>query len=111
MGAPWSDSPDDLAVQPGPTVLETTMVGAIPLAPLLDVAVRYDPTASYPRAASNAGRRGFDTEDWGPHTDILEHDGTLDHPYGAFLVRHGEHVVLVDAGLGPEPIGPFGPAY
>jgi len=39
-------------------------------------------------------------EAWLPHADFLNPDGSIDLSLGGFLVRTGERVVLVDAGVG-----------
>jgi glyoxylase-like metal-dependent hydrolase (beta-lactamase superfamily II) len=41
-------------------------------------------------------------EDWQDHQQYLRPDGSWEFPVGAFIVRTGGRVVLVDAGLGPR---------
>ncbi|HEV7887068.1 MAG TPA: MBL fold metallo-hydrolase [Acidimicrobiales bacterium] len=38
--------------------------------------------------------------DWSTHADLLTPDGFLEIPIGCFLMRSGDRVVLLDAGLG-----------
>jgi glyoxylase-like metal-dependent hydrolase (beta-lactamase superfamily II) len=45
-------------------------------------------------------RPGVD-DPWADHRDLLTADGMLEMTVGGFLVRSGERVILVDAGLGP----------
>jgi glyoxylase-like metal-dependent hydrolase (beta-lactamase superfamily II) len=51
-------------------------------------------------------RPGFDGDPWAEHRGMLTGDGLLELPVGSFLVRSGERVVLVDAGLGMIDSGP-----
>ena len=41
------------------------------------------------------------TDPWLPHRGLLNASGDLEMPVGGFLVRTGQRIVLVDAGLGP----------
>jgi glyoxylase-like metal-dependent hydrolase (beta-lactamase superfamily II) len=50
---------------------------------------------------------GMPAEAWLPHRQFLDADGNVEMALGGFLVRSGDRVVLVDAGLGPRT-GPFG---
>jgi glyoxylase-like metal-dependent hydrolase (beta-lactamase superfamily II) len=43
---------------------------------------------------------GGEPVDWSNHADLLDEDGNLPVPVGAFLVRTGERTVLIDAGVG-----------
>lgn len=43
----------------------------------------------------------FGDADLATHPDILDADGRLRLPIGCFLVRSGERLVLIDAGVGP----------
>ena len=45
-------------------------------------------------------RPGVD-DPWADHRDLLTADGMLEMTVGGFLVRSGDRVILVDAGLGP----------
>jgi glyoxylase-like metal-dependent hydrolase (beta-lactamase superfamily II) len=38
--------------------------------------------------------------DWSTHADLLDPNGMIAMPIGCFLIRTGDHVVLLDAGLG-----------
>jgi glyoxylase-like metal-dependent hydrolase (beta-lactamase superfamily II) len=49
---------------------------------------------------------GSDGDPWARHRDLLTDDGLLELPVGCFLVRTGDRVVLVDAGLGTLNSGP-----
>ena len=48
-------------------------------------------------------------EDWSDYPGFLDADGLLEHGLGGFLVRTGGHTVLIDTGVGPDQIGPYGP--
>jgi glyoxylase-like metal-dependent hydrolase (beta-lactamase superfamily II) len=73
-------------------------VGAITIEAVVDGAARMAATAAY---------AGTTDDDWSPHRAFLEEDGTLEMALGGFLVRTGDRVVLVDAGMGPFTWGPF----
>jgi glyoxylase-like metal-dependent hydrolase (beta-lactamase superfamily II) len=45
-------------------------------------------------------RPGVD-DPWADHRDLLTADGILEMTVGGFLVRSGDRIILVDAGLGP----------
>lgn len=51
---------------------------------------------------------GTTGDDWSPHREFLSDDGLLPLELGAFLVRTGDQVVLVDAGFGPSDDPAFG---
>lgn len=51
-------------------------------------------------------RPGYDGDPWVGHEGMLTAEGLLELPVGSFLVRTGERVVLVDAGLGTLNAGP-----
>jgi len=53
------------------------------------------------RALPFAMRAGYDT-----HKDYLTRDGRMIAALGAFLVRTGDRLVLLDAGMGPRTCGP-----
>jgi glyoxylase-like metal-dependent hydrolase (beta-lactamase superfamily II) len=42
--------------------------------------------------------------DFDRHPDLLAADGRVHIPIGCYLVRTGDHVVLVDAGMGPRTV-------
>ena len=68
------------------------LVGDIRVDPVLDGTITYD-------AARILRRPGVD-DPWRAHADLLNARGELDVAVGGFLVRTGQRVVLVDAGLG-----------
>jgi glyoxylase-like metal-dependent hydrolase (beta-lactamase superfamily II) len=49
-----------------------------------------------------------ESADWEPHKALLNDEGNLVVPIGCFLIRTGEHTVLIDAGLGDLDLGPVG---
>jgi glyoxylase-like metal-dependent hydrolase (beta-lactamase superfamily II) len=52
-------------------------------------------------AAATAAYKGTTDEQWAPHRQFLDADGTLELALGGFLVRTpGERLVLVDTGMG-----------
>ncbi|HUP85897.1 MAG TPA: MBL fold metallo-hydrolase [Acidimicrobiales bacterium] len=73
-------------------------VGSLTIDPVIDGSARMPATAAF---------AGTTDEDWAPHRALLEGDGTLEMTLGGFLVRAGDRVVLVDAGMGPFTWGPF----
>lgn len=70
--------------------------------------VRIDPvhdgSAVLPPSGAFAGRS---EQDWAPHREFLDADGNLELALGGFLIRAGDRVVLVDAGIGDLVRGPF----
>ena len=64
----------------------------------------HDGAAVLPASAAYTGAR---EEDWAAHRQFLDADGNLELALGGFLVRTGERVVLVDAGVGNITRGPF----
>jgi glyoxylase-like metal-dependent hydrolase (beta-lactamase superfamily II) len=42
-------------------------------------------------------------EDWLPHKELLADDGRLELAFGAYVIRSGDRIMLVDAGMGPHP--------
>jgi glyoxylase-like metal-dependent hydrolase (beta-lactamase superfamily II) len=70
-------------------------LGRCSITPVLDSVVRRLPTAAY---ASTTEAQ------WAEHASLLEDDGMLALPIGAYLVRTGDRVVLVDAGIGPDDV-------
>jgi glyoxylase-like metal-dependent hydrolase (beta-lactamase superfamily II) len=63
-------------------------IGEIELTPLIDGTFKFPATDIYPNT------------DWTPHQRWLTHDGMLELAIGCFLVRTGDRVMLIDAGLG-----------
>jgi glyoxylase-like metal-dependent hydrolase (beta-lactamase superfamily II) len=64
----------------------------------------HDGAATLPATAAYTGTTA---DDWAAHRQFLDADGNLTLALGAFLVRSGERVVLVDAGVGNITRGPF----
>jgi glyoxylase-like metal-dependent hydrolase (beta-lactamase superfamily II) len=85
-------------------------VGELVVVPVFDGVSAEDPTEFYLLAHSDLTQKGFRSEDWAPYSDLLSPAGLLDHAYGGYVVRTGDHLVLIDAGVGPGQIGPFGPS-
>jgi glyoxylase-like metal-dependent hydrolase (beta-lactamase superfamily II) len=63
------------------------------------------PTKIYQLAhqGDDASGKGPAESDWEPYRDLLRPDGDMDMPVGAFLVRTGDRVMLIDTGMGPNP--------
>lgn len=66
-------------------------VGEIEIVPLVDGELAVPATQAYPTTTP---------EDWAPHSRWLTHDGRIEMPIGCFLIRTGDRLALVDAGLG-----------
>ena len=88
----------------------TMSIGDLDVWPVFDGLAREDPTALYRVTHGEETAKGFAVADWLPHRDLLNSSGLIEHAYGGFLVRSGDRVVLIDAGVGPGQIGPYGPA-
>jgi glyoxylase-like metal-dependent hydrolase (beta-lactamase superfamily II) len=87
-------------------------VGDIDILPVTDGVGRVVPSDAYAgRAFPGADLlptptgRGIEAADWEPHRALLDDQGMLTLAIGAFLIRVGDRLVLVDAGLGPLDIG------
>jgi glyoxylase-like metal-dependent hydrolase (beta-lactamase superfamily II) len=78
-------------------------IGAIEVTQVIDATATIDPVAVWGPAAIAAGGKGATLEEWAAHPALTRPDGLLDMPVGAFLVRHGDRVVLIDLGYGPTP--------
>ena len=89
---------DDHAPAVRPCHDRTMKIGDIEILPVLDGSARIPPTAAY---------AGTTEEDWAPHGGLLDPDGRLEMAFGGFLVRAGDRVGLIDAGIGPESPTPF----
>ena len=63
-----------------------------------------DGAATVPASAAYAGTS---EEDWAAHRQFLDADGNLVLALGGFLIRTGDRVVLVDAGVGDLVRGRF----
>jgi glyoxylase-like metal-dependent hydrolase (beta-lactamase superfamily II) len=85
-------------------------VGDLVVIPVFDGVTSEDPTDFYRVTHGEADQKGFRREEWTPFSDMLNSDGLLDHAYGGYIVRTADHVVLIDTGVGPGQIGPFGPS-
>jgi glyoxylase-like metal-dependent hydrolase (beta-lactamase superfamily II) len=105
-GARGSQAAADVALPYGGAVAR---IGDLEVVPVFDGYSREDPTHFYAVHAGAPPQRGDAREDWAPYADFLDGDGLLEHGLGGFLVRTGEHLVLIDTGVGPQQIGPYGP--
>lgn len=78
----------------------STRVGDIEVLPVVDGSARLAPTDAY---------AGTTEEQWLPHQEFLDENGMLELTLGGFVIRTGDRVVLVDAGLGllNDPTGTF----
>jgi glyoxylase-like metal-dependent hydrolase (beta-lactamase superfamily II) len=68
-------------------------IGDIEILPVLDGIGRVRPTVAYGDTTE---------EDWAPHRLLLDSDGHVEMAFGGFLVRVGDRIGLIDAGLGPD---------
>jgi glyoxylase-like metal-dependent hydrolase (beta-lactamase superfamily II) len=73
-------------------------VGELRIEPVLDGVARIPASAAY---------AGTPEEDWAGHRQFLDAEGNLELAIGGFLIRTGDRVVLVDAGLGNHTAGAF----
>jgi len=82
-------------------------IGSIEVTAVIDATAAIDPVALWGSSAGAAGvggaTKGARQVDWAQHSSLLRADGRLDMPVGSFLVRRGDHLVLIDLGYGPEP--------
>jgi glyoxylase-like metal-dependent hydrolase (beta-lactamase superfamily II) len=84
-------------------------VGDLEILPVQDGLARFPPSEAYRAGRSDeASGKGLAEDDWGPHREFLADDGMLEFALGGFLIRTAGHTVLVDAGVGARPIGPYG---
>jgi glyoxylase-like metal-dependent hydrolase (beta-lactamase superfamily II) len=84
-------------------------VGEIDVVPVFDGYAYDKPIHMYGFDPSRARLRGEREEDWAEHGEFLDAEGRIEHAYGGFLLRIGERTVLIDSGVGPNQIGPYGP--
>ena len=84
-------------------------IGDLEVIPVFDGYSREDPTHMFVAHLDAQYERGHRREDWDDVPEFLDPDGLLEHGLGGFLVRTGDHVVLIDAGVGRQQIGPYGP--
>jgi glyoxylase-like metal-dependent hydrolase (beta-lactamase superfamily II) len=82
-------------------------IGDIQVDGVIDGIARAAPSEAFRWGAADGAGRGLDDSDWEPHRQFLADDGMLEMALGAFLVRTGDHVVLVDAGIGVFDRGVF----
>lgn len=84
-------------------------IGDIEVTPVFDGYSKERPSHMYGLHTDAPPRRGDRDEDWLIHGEFLDEEGLLEHGLGGFLVRTREHLVLIDTGVGPDQIGPYGP--
>jgi glyoxylase-like metal-dependent hydrolase (beta-lactamase superfamily II) len=84
-------------------------VGDLEVVPVFDGYAYDEPIHMYGVLPENASRRGERAEDWVEYSEYLGDDGRIEHAYGGFLIRTAGHFVLIDTGVGPTQIGPYGP--
>ena len=70
---------------------ETMRIGAIDVMPVVDGRAMLPATEAF---------AGTTDEQWAQHRQFLTDDGRIELALGGFLVRSGDHVVLVDTGVG-----------
>jgi glyoxylase-like metal-dependent hydrolase (beta-lactamase superfamily II) len=75
-------------------------VGALEVLPVMDGSARVAATDAF------IGK-GSREEDWAPHRQFVNDDGTLELALGGFLIRTGGRTALVDAGVGRINDGTF----
>ena len=73
-------------------------IGDIEILSVLDGSARLVPTEAF---------AGTDEDDWSPHQDLLDPDGLLELALGGFLVRTGDRVAIIDAGVGGQSALPI----
>jgi glyoxylase-like metal-dependent hydrolase (beta-lactamase superfamily II) len=78
-------------------------IGTIEVNQVIDATATIDPTALWGPAAVANGAKGATPDDWAAHPNLTRSDGLLDMPVGAFVVRLGDRLVLIDLGYGPTP--------
>jgi glyoxylase-like metal-dependent hydrolase (beta-lactamase superfamily II) len=74
------------------TMVDDMQVGAVTIEGVSDGSLPVPPTALFNKT----------DQDWLPHSQFLDDTGMLPVEMGGFLVRSGEHLVLVDTGIGPH---------
>jgi glyoxylase-like metal-dependent hydrolase (beta-lactamase superfamily II) len=75
-------------------------IGDIEILPVIDGTARVQPTQAF---------TGTTDSDWAPHRSLLDESGRLELTMGGFLVRTGDRVAIVDAGVGANSPVPFLP--
>lgn len=76
----------------------TLPVGDLTIEPVFDGVARVKATDAFAGTTDSA---------WEPHRQFLDADGNIELSLGGFLVRAGDRIVLVDAGVGRITRGPF----
>lgn len=80
-------------------------VGELEILPVFDAMAAVPPASAYRFGLEEGeGGKGTNPDDWAPHADLLDAEGRLEIHMGGFLVRSGDRRILVDAGMGPDPI-------
>ena len=82
-------------------------VGDIEVAGVIDGIARAVPSEAYLWGIGEGSGRGVDDADWDPHRGLLADDGMLEMALGGFLLRSGDRLILVDAGIGVFDRGVF----
>jgi glyoxylase-like metal-dependent hydrolase (beta-lactamase superfamily II) len=95
------------AVLPHGGVIEH--IGDLQIVPVFDGYSREHPSRFYVTHPEAPYQRGQRPEDWDDFSEFLDGEGFLEHGLGGFLVRSDDHLVLIDTGVGPGQIGPYGP--
>ena len=72
--------------------MEPLRVGSLTVQPFLDGIAVLEPAMF---------TVGTEPADWAAHADLLDDDGLLRVPVGAYVVRTGDKTVMLDAGIGP----------
>ncbi|BBY38151.1 MBL fold hydrolase [Mycobacterium mantenii] len=68
-------------------------IGQISVTPVVDSVVHLKPTKAYGTTS---------VVDWSRHAALLDDEGFLRLTLGGYVVRSGDRVILIDAGVGPE---------
>jgi glyoxylase-like metal-dependent hydrolase (beta-lactamase superfamily II) len=73
-------------------------IGRFQIDPLIDGRILTDTAYLYPTVAPDR---------WSIYDDLLTGDGRILTQAGGYLLRSGEHTILLDNGVGPDPAPPF----
>jgi len=68
-------------------------IGEIEILPVIDGSAKLQPTMAF---------TGTTEADWAPHRGLLDENGMLELAMGGFLIRGGDRVAIVDAGVGAQ---------
>lgn len=82
-------------------------IGDIEIHGVIDGIARAVPSEAFRWGAGDSTGPGLEDADWEPHRALLAADGMLEMALGGFLIRTGERLVLVDAGIGVFDRGVF----